>query len=131
MQKVTQKLADLCSWRHGGYRNLMIRIQKFIVGLKNHERKLRGEEKEDPFWGRGEREGLHTKKIGVCRPGGRVNVLEHDSSPPNVVRDKSETHRSHKDTQLPGKYIVARRRRGRRRWNNMVGTVSAICKGRW
>ena len=25
MQRVTQKLADLYSWRHGGYRNLMVR----------------------------------------------------------------------------------------------------------
>ena len=51
MQKVTLKLADLYSWRHGGYRNLMIRIPRFIVGLQNHDRKLRGEEKdkEDPF----------------------------------------------------------------------------------
>ena len=52
MQKVTQKLADIYSWRHGGYRNLMVRIQKFIVGLKNHDRKPREEEKTklDLFW---------------------------------------------------------------------------------
>ena len=102
MPKVTQKLANVYSWRHGGYRNLMIRIQKFLVVLKNHDRKLREEEKkkEGPFWERGERNGLHTNKIGVCRPGGRVKVLEHDSPPPNVVRNKSETHRGHKDTQF-------------------------------
>ena len=41
MQKVTQKLADLYSWRHGGYRILMMKIQQYIVGLKNHDRKLR------------------------------------------------------------------------------------------
>ena len=34
MQKVTQKLADIYSWRQGGYRNLMVGFQKFIVGLK-------------------------------------------------------------------------------------------------
>ena len=38
MQRVTQKLTDLYSWRHGGYRNLMVRIQTYIVGLKNHDR---------------------------------------------------------------------------------------------
>ena len=55
MQKVTQKLADLYSWRHGCSRNLMIRIQKIIVCLSNHDRKLRRKK---------ERKGLHTKKIG-------------------------------------------------------------------
>ena len=35
MQRVTHEVADTYSWMHGGYRNLMVRIQKFIVGLRN------------------------------------------------------------------------------------------------
>ena len=68
--KVTQKLADLYSWRHGGYRNLMIRIQRFIVGLKNHDRKLRGEDKKqvDPF-GKEEKEKVCIqKRLGYADP---------------------------------------------------------------
>ena len=73
MQKVTQKLAGLYSWRHGGYRNLLIRIQRFIVGLKNHDRQPRKEEKKKayPLWGRRKGEYMHTEKVGACRPGGR------------------------------------------------------------
>ena len=132
MQKVTQKLADLYSWWRGGYRNLMIRIQRFIVGLKNHDRKLREEEKEkeDPLE-KEEREGMHTKKAGVCRPGGRDKVPEYDSSPPDVVRNKGEAHRSHKGTHLLGKHKVASRRRRRNRRNTLAGTVPLICEAWW
>ena len=70
MQKVTQKLADLYSWRHGGYRNLMIRIQKYIVGLKNHDRKLRGEEKrqDDPFGKEEKGKVCIPKRLGYADP---------------------------------------------------------------
>ena len=70
MQKVTHKLADLYSWRHGGYRNLMVRIQSFIVGLKNHDRKLREEERKnvDPF-GKEEKEQICVpKRLGYADP---------------------------------------------------------------
>ena len=70
VQKVTQKLADLYRWRHGGYRNLMIRIQRFIVGLKNHDKKLREVEKkkEDPF-GKEEKEKVCIpKRFGHADP---------------------------------------------------------------
>ena len=70
VQKVTQKLADLYSWRHGGYRNLMTRIQKFIVGLKNHDRKLREEEKnkEDPFVKEAKEKICIPKRLGYADP---------------------------------------------------------------
>lgn len=54
---------------------------------------------------------MHIKKVGVHRPGGRDKVLEHDSSPPIVARNKGEAHRSHRDTQLLGNYKLASRRR--------------------
>ena len=70
MQRVTQKLADLYSWRHGGYRNLMIRIQRYIVGLKNHDRKLREEEtkKADPFWEEEKEKISIPKRLGYADP---------------------------------------------------------------
>ena len=58
MQKVTQTLADLYRWRHGGCRNL-VRIQRYIVGLGNHDRKLMGDGEispPPPFWERGKRD---------------------------------------------------------------------------
>ena len=75
MQRVTQMLANIYSWRHGGYRNLMVRIQRFIVSLRNHDRTIREEAKKqvDPFGKGGE--SLHTNKIGICRPGGREKYL--------------------------------------------------------
>ena len=63
-------MVDMYSWRHGGYRNLMVRIQRFIVGLKNHDRKLREEEKKeaDPF-GKEEKEKICIpKRLGYADP---------------------------------------------------------------
>ena len=45
------KFADLYSWRHTQYRKFMARMQKFIVGLKKEDKRLRedDEKKDDPF----------------------------------------------------------------------------------
>ena len=40
--------------------------------------------------GRKKREGVHTKKTGLCRSGGGDKVPEYDSSPPDVLRNKAK-----------------------------------------
>ena len=72
IQKVTQQLADIYSWRHGGYRRLMIIIQKYIVGLRNHARELREKAKkeEDPFG------SSKDEKVGIPRRLGYADPVE-------------------------------------------------------
>ena len=60
-QGKVQKFAELYAWIQGMYRNIMTKIQNFIVEVKKEERRLKqGDEKEkDPF------EKKEEKKIGV------------------------------------------------------------------
>ena len=50
------KFAGLYSWRHQLYRKMMMRVQKYIVGLKVEDKRLREDERQkDPFERKDER----------------------------------------------------------------------------
>ena len=62
-------MAGIYTWRHGGYRNLMVMIQRFIVGLRNHDRKLREEAKKQvDLFGKEEEKVCISKRLGCADP---------------------------------------------------------------
>ena len=62
--------AEIFSWRHARYRNLMARIQCFIVELKKEETKLKQEqEKEkDPFGKKEAKKEQVARKLDYPKP---------------------------------------------------------------
>ena len=81
-QGKVQKFADMYSWRHQLYRKLMTRIQKYLVGLKKEDKRLREEDakKLDPFREEGRAKGEGGEELKVCkaRRGGHKDVDEKD-----------------------------------------------------
>ena len=51
-----ESFSDLYSWRHQLYRNVMTRIQKYIVGLEKEDKRLREEDAETSTRSKGKKE---------------------------------------------------------------------------
>ena len=79
-QGMVRKFAELYSWRHGLYRKLMTRIQRFIVEVKKEEKNFNQEDdkKKDPFQKKEAKQIKVPDLLEYVEEGEVVNISMHE-----------------------------------------------------
>ena len=99
------KFASLYSWRHQLYRQRMTRVQKYVVGLKKEDRRLREEdEKErDPFEKKEGRKVKVEKQLRYAETNDEVVQMKMKMIERHWCRDEEETRYTRKVQSFLGK----------------------------